>query len=50
VVLELFAADEFVHVSFNRWLRRLPSEMLDAHLKIDKEMAQKRPAEKLYLV
>jgi oxalate decarboxylase len=50
VVLELFAADKFVDVSFNQWLRRVPSQMLDAHLNIDKELAKKIPAEKLYLV
>jgi oxalate decarboxylase len=50
VVLELFAADEFMDVSLNQWLRRVPSEMLKAHLNIDKEMAMKIPAEKLELV
>ena len=50
VVLELFAADEFMDVSLNQWLRRVPSEMLKAHLNIDKEMAKKIPAEKLELV
>jgi oxalate decarboxylase len=50
VVLELFAADEFMDVSFNQWLRRVPSEMLKAHLNIGKEMATRIPAEKLELV
>jgi oxalate decarboxylase len=50
VVLELFAADEFMDVSLNQWLRRVPSEMLKAHLNIDKETAMKIPAEKLELV
>jgi oxalate decarboxylase len=50
VALELFAADEFMDVSFNQWLRRVPSEMLKAHLNIDKQMATKIPAEKLYLI
>ena len=50
VVLELFAADEFMDVSFNQWLRRVPSEMLKAHLNIGKEMAARIPAEKLELV
>jgi oxalate decarboxylase len=50
VVLELFAADEFSDVSLNQWLKRVPSEMLKAHLNIDKEMAMKIPAEKLELV
>ena len=50
VVLELFAADEFMDVSLNQWLRRVPSEMLKAHLNIDKQTAAKIPAEKLFLV
>jgi oxalate decarboxylase len=50
IVLELFAADEFMDVSLNQWLRRVPSEMLRAHLNIDKETAMKIPAEKLELV
>ena len=50
VVLELFAADEFMDVSLNQWLRRVPSEMLKAHLNINKETAMKIPAEKLELV
>jgi oxalate decarboxylase len=50
MVLELFAADEFMDVSLNQWLRRVPSEMLKAHLNIDKEMAMKIPAEKRELV
>jgi oxalate decarboxylase len=50
VVLEVFAAEEFMDVSLNQWLRRVPSEMLKAHLNIDKEMAMKIPAEKLELV
>jgi len=50
VVLELFAAGEFMDVSLNEWLRRVPSEMLKAHLNIDKQTAAKIPAEKLFLV
>jgi oxalate decarboxylase len=34
----------------NQWLRRVPSEMLRAHLNIDKQTALKIPAEKLELV
>jgi len=50
VVLELFAAHEFMDVSLDQWLRRVPSEMLKAHLNIDKATAMKIPAEKPYLV
>jgi hypothetical protein len=37
-------------VSLNQWLRRVPSEMLRAHLNIDKETALKIPAEKLEVI
>lgn len=50
VVLELFAAHEFMDVSLNQWLRRVPSLMLKEHLNIDKETAMKIPAEKRELV
>jgi oxalate decarboxylase len=50
VILELFATDQFMDVSLNQWLRRVPSEMLKAHLNLDKETAMKIPAEKLELV
>ena len=50
VFLEAFASDRFEDVSLNQWLRRVPSEMLKAHLGIDKEMASKIPAEKLEVI
>lgn len=50
VGLECFASDRFLDVSLNEWLRRMPSEMLKAHLGIDKEMAARIPDEKLYIV
>jgi oxalate decarboxylase len=37
-------------VSLNQWLRRVPSEMLQAHLGIDKQQAQTIPAEKLEVI
>jgi oxalate decarboxylase len=46
----MFAATEFQDVSLNQWLRRVPSEMLKAHMNIDKQMATTIPAEKLYVV
>ena len=49
-VLEMFAADVFMDVSLNQWLRRVPSEMLKAHLNIDKATAMKIPPEKLEIV
>lgn len=45
VFLETFAAEQFLDVSLNQWLRRVPSEMLMAHLNIDKTEAMKIPAE-----
>jgi oxalate decarboxylase len=50
VFLETFASEEFTDVSLNQWLRRVPSEMLKAHLNIDKATAMKFPAEKLEVV
>jgi oxalate decarboxylase len=50
IFLETLAADEFMDVSLNQWLRRVPTEMLKAHLNIDKEMAMKIPAEKLVVI
>ncbi len=50
VFLETFASEEFTDVSLNQWLRRVPSEMLKAHLGIDKEAAMKIPAEKLEVI
>jgi len=37
-------------VSLNQWLRRVPSQMLKAHLNIDKATATKIPAEKLVVI
>jgi oxalate decarboxylase len=50
IFLETLASAEFTDVSLNQWLRRVPSEMLKAHLNIDKEMAMKIPAEKLVVI
>jgi oxalate decarboxylase len=50
VFLETLPSAEFTDVSLNQWLRRVPSEMLKAHLNIDKEMAMKIPAEKLIII
>jgi len=50
VFLETFAAEEFMDVSLNQWLRRVPSEMLKAHLNIDKQQALTIPAENLAVI
>src|SRR5580704_3697527 len=46
VFLEMFAAQEFLDVSLNNWLRRLPSGMVTAHLGLDATSIQKIPADK----
>jgi oxalate decarboxylase len=48
--METFASEEFTDVSLNQWLRRVPSEMLKAHVNTDKELAVKIPAEKLEVI
>lgn len=50
VFLETFASDRFSDVSLNQWLRRVPSEMLKAHLGIDKDLAMRIPAGKLAVI
>lgn len=50
VFLETLKSDLFLDVSLNQWLRRVPSEMLKAHLNIDKATAMKIPAEKLIVI
>jgi hypothetical protein len=47
VALEMFKAPEFVDVSLNNWLRRLPPEMVTAHLGLDAATIRTIPAEKL---
>jgi oxalate decarboxylase len=44
--LEMFKAAEFVDVSFNQWLRRLPPEAVTAHMNLDREQLAKIPSEK----
>jgi oxalate decarboxylase len=46
----MFATDQFEDVSLNQWLRRVPSEMLKAHLNIDKATAAKIPSENLAVI
>jgi oxalate decarboxylase len=46
VFLEMFKADQFVDVSLNNWLRRLPPEAVTAHMNIDLEQIAKIPSEK----
>jgi oxalate decarboxylase len=46
VTLEMFKADQFMDVSLNNWLRRLPPEAVTAHLNLDQEQIAKIPSEK----
>jgi len=47
VFLEMLAAPEFQDVSLNNWLRRVPTEMVKAHLGFSDASIAKIPAEKL---
>ena len=46
VFLEMFKADQFVDVSLNNWLRRVPPEAVMAHLNLDQQQIARIPAEK----
>lgn len=46
IFLEMFKANEFLDVSLNNWLRRLPQEMVTAHLNLDEASIKKIPVEK----
>jgi oxalate decarboxylase len=46
VFLEMFKADQFVDVSVNNWIRRLPPEAVTAHMNIDQDLIAKIPSEK----
>jgi hypothetical protein len=50
VFLELLASDVFEDVSLNQWLRRLPAQMVQAHLGFDQASLAKIPDEKLDVV
>ena len=50
VFLETFATDAFMDVSLNQWLRRVPGEMLQAHLGITPEEAKAIPDQNLAVI
>jgi oxalate decarboxylase len=50
VFLEMLPSDVFEDVSLNQWLRRLPAQMVEAHLGFDKASIAKIPDEKLIVV
>ena len=45
--LEMFAGGTFEDISLNQWLRRVPSQIVQAHLGLDNAALAKIPAEKL---
>jgi oxalate decarboxylase len=44
--LEMFKADQFVDVSLNNWLRRVPPEAVAAHVNLSQEQIATIPSEK----
>jgi oxalate decarboxylase len=46
IFLEMFKSDQFVDVSLNNWLRRVPPETVTAHLNLDQQEIAKIPSEK----
>jgi oxalate decarboxylase len=46
VFLEMFKTHEFQDISLNNWIRRLPPEMVTAHLNLDAPSIRKIPADK----
>ena len=45
VFLEMFKANQYMDFSMNNWIRRLPPEMVTAHLNIDEATIKKIPPE-----
>jgi len=50
VFLEMFKADQYQDFSMNNWIRRLPPEMVTAHLNLDEATIRKIPAEKQVVI
>lgn len=50
IFLEIFKAPEFQDFSLNNWIRRLPPELVAAHLNLTNAEIQKIPAEKRELI
>lgn len=50
VALEMFKADQFMDVSLNNWLRRLPPEAVTAHMNLDRDLIAKIPSEKELII
>jgi oxalate decarboxylase len=50
VFLEMFNASEFVDLSLNNWIRRLPPEIVTSHLNLYEDEIKKIPAENQALI
>jgi oxalate decarboxylase len=50
IFLEMFKADQFVDVSLNNWLRRVPPEAVTAHMNLNREQIAKIPSEKELII
>ena len=50
IFLEMLNADEFIDISLNNWIRRLPPEMASSHLNLEQELIAKIPSEKLLVI
>ncbi|WP_353069714.1 cupin domain-containing protein [Tunturibacter empetritectus] len=50
IFLEMFKLDQFLEFSLNNWIRRLPPEMVSAHLNLDASSISRIPAEKLAIL
>ncbi len=50
VFLEMFKADQFIDVSVNNWIRRLPPEAVTAHMNLNQELLGKIPSEKELII
>ncbi|HZC34613.1 MAG TPA: cupin domain-containing protein [Chthoniobacterales bacterium] len=50
VFLEMLPSDKFEDISLNQWLRRLPAQMVQAHLGFDEATLARIPDEKLIIV
>jgi oxalate decarboxylase len=50
VFLEMFASSEFMNVSLSQWIRKLPTQIATEHLNFSKELIEKIPAGKRFIV
>ena len=48
--MEMFASSEFMNVSLSQWIRKLPTQIATEHLNFSKELIEKIPAGKRFIV